>query len=167
MQPRAVIIAGVNGAGKTTLARRLLPKVYPDVEFLNADDIRLESPPFAHPLAAGRELLRRLEVRQRTGASFMIETTLSSPAFIRRMRSWRASGYRLFLHFIQVPSAGFAVRRVAERVARGGHHVPEADIRRRFGRGPLFFEAAKPLVDEWYHWFAETGGLHVAEYERK
>jgi predicted ABC-type ATPase len=56
----AVVIAGANGAGKTTFARELLPALYPEVEFLNVDEVQTERSIFAHPVAAGREVLRRL-----------------------------------------------------------------------------------------------------------
>lgn len=42
------------------------------------------------------------------------------------------------------------VARVAERVRRGGHSVPEAVVRRRFVAGRKNFERIyKRLVDEW------------------
>ncbi|MGV8038601.1 MAG: hypothetical protein AB2L07_00455 [Thermoanaerobaculaceae bacterium] len=37
--------------------------------------------------------------------------------------------------FLHVPSVELAAFRVAERVRSGGHDVPSADIRRRYGRG--------------------------------
>lgn len=58
-QPAAILIAGANGAGKTTFARQFLRVRYPGAKFLNADEIQREGAGFAHPVAAGRELLRR------------------------------------------------------------------------------------------------------------
>jgi len=74
-------------------------------------------------------------------------------------------GYCLTLHYIELPSDDFAVRRVATRVAAGGHAVPEPDVRRRFGRGLVFFERVyKPLADEWYHWYSDDEGLQLVDY---
>jgi predicted ABC-type ATPase len=64
--PEAVIIAGANGAGKTTFARQFLPALHPGVLFLNVDEVQVEETAFAHPVAAGRELLRRLADRERS-----------------------------------------------------------------------------------------------------
>jgi predicted ABC-type ATPase len=164
----AVIIAGANGAGKTTFARGLLPTLYPGVPFLNVDEVQVEDTAFTHPVAAGRELLRRLAEMERSRASFALETTLSSAMYARRIGVWMGCGYRVSLHFIEVPSADFAVHRVAIRIAAGGHAVPEADVRRRFYRGlELFSGLYKPIVDEWYHWHSDDGGLRLGEHEER
>jgi predicted ABC-type ATPase len=164
----AIVIAGANGAGKTTFALELLPTLYPGVEFLNADEVQAESSVLAHPVAAGREMLRRLGQVERRRTSFALETTLSSTMYVRRIRAWRYWGYRVSLHFIELPSEDFAVQRVAMRVAAGGHSVPEADVRRRYHRGlDLFERIYKPLVDEWYHWFGNEEGLRLGQQAKR
>jgi predicted ABC-type ATPase len=164
----AILIAGANGAGKTTFARELLPALYPEIAFLNVDEVQAENRIFAHPVAAGREVLRRLGDAERRRDSFAIETTLSSTMYARRMRSWKIWGYRLILHFIELPSEDYAVRRVEMRVAAGGHSVPEPDIRRRYHRGLALFEQVyKPLVDEWYHWFSDDEGLRLGQHAER
>jgi predicted ABC-type ATPase len=132
--PEAVVIAGANGAGKTTFARELLPALYPAVEVLNVDEVQAEGSPFTHPVAAGREVLRWLAETEQRRESFAIETTLSSMMYARRIRSRNRWGYRVVLHFIELPSEDFAVRRVAMRVAAGGHSVAEPDVRRLYHR---------------------------------
>lgn len=88
--------------------------------------------------------------------------------YVRRIRAWRTWGYRVSLHFIELPSEDFAVRRVARRVAAGGHSVPEADVRRRYHRGLALFEQAyKPVVDEWYRWFSDEEGLRLGQYQER
>lgn len=84
--PDAVLVAGGNGAGKTTFARQFLQVLHPDGIFLNADEIQREDVRFAHPFAAGRELLRRMAVLEEAGATFAIETTLSSTMYAETMR---------------------------------------------------------------------------------
>lgn len=50
----------------------------------------------------------------------------------------------------QLPSPEMAIARVRQRVAAGGHNVPEDVIRRRFDAGLRnFSQVYKPLVDEW------------------
>jgi predicted ABC-type ATPase len=52
--------------------------------------------------------------------------------------------------FLALPSAEAAIQRVMERVAQGGHFVPEGIVRRRFQTGKANFDAVyKPLVNAW------------------
>jgi predicted ABC-type ATPase len=160
--PNAVLIGGANGSGKTTFARQFIPLLHPRVPFLNADEIQREREQFAFPAAAARELLRRLHDAETSVQSFAVETTLSSRSYIPRVRRWRELGFHTTLHFIEVPSAEFAVERVRARVAAGGHDIPEADIRRRFARGKrLFFELYTDWFDASYHWYSDSNGLRL------
>lgn len=159
--PEAVLIAGANGAGKTTFARHFVPLAFPQAEFLNADEIQREGGSMGSPLAAGRELIRRLEEAVSAGRDFAVETTLSSAQYARRIPAWQAQGYTTTLIFLEVPSSDFAVARVAKRVAMGGHNIPEKDIRRRYERGLALFESPyRSLADVWY-WYQWNG----QEYE--
>ena len=161
--PDAVLIGGANGAGKTTLARRLLPAAYPDARFLNADEIQREKG-FSCPSAAGRELIARLRAISEAGMSFVVETTLSSAGYARQFATWRARGYFITVHYLEVASADFAVARVARRVAAGGHDIPEADIRRRHGRGRvLFADLYRSQADAWYHYRVDERGTELVE----
>jgi predicted ABC-type ATPase len=166
--PTAVLIAGPNGAGKTTFARGFLPFLHPDVPFLNADEIQREAPEFRAATAAAKELLRRLSLAERAFASFAVETTLASASYVPKVRRWSGAGYRTVLHFIELPSADFAVARVRARVSAGGHDIPEVDIRRRFIRGKkLFVEVYKGTFDVWYHWLSDDNGLRLLDkFER-
>lgn len=160
---QAVIIGGANDAGKTTFAREALPLAYSDAVFLNADEVQRETRAFASPVAAGRELLRRLDNTAKARQSFVLESTLSSPNHARRIPGWKRAGDSVDLHFIELPSADAAVARVARRVAAGGHDVPEADIRRRFARGrDNFHSLYKPLADESHAWRHDEEGRKLA-----
>jgi predicted ABC-type ATPase len=162
--PAAILIAGPNGAGKTTFAREMIPFLHPGVPFLNADEIQLESLAFRSHSAAAKELLRRLDLAERSTASFAVETTLASSNYLPRVRRWSAAGFRTVLHFIELPSADFAVERVRARVTAGGHDIPEIDIRRRFTRGKkLFLAVYKETFDVWYHWFSDDDGLRLLQ----
>jgi hypothetical protein len=93
--PEATLIAGANGSGKTTFARQVLPLRHPSVRFLNADEIRHEDTRFHSDVAATRELLRRLGVAVLGRQSFAVETTLSSIDYVKKIRGWKTSGYRV------------------------------------------------------------------------
>ncbi len=84
-------------------------------------------------------------------ADFAFETTLASRTFAPWLASLQRSGYEFLLAFVWVPSPELAILRVSMRVAAGGHHVPEATVRRRFRRGiENFHRLYVPLADRWW-----------------
>lgn len=151
--PRCLIIAGPNGAGKTTFAREFLPRDARVVHFVNADLIASGLSPLRPELAAlagGRLFLAELDRLARLRVDFAFETTLSGLVYLRRLKRWKAAGYRIEITYLHLPSPRLALRRIAARVRQGGHNVPRADVLRRFARGWLNFqEFYRPLADAW------------------
>lgn len=151
-QPRCIVIAGPNGAGKTTFAREFLPRDAKITHFVNADLIAGGLSPL-HPelaaLAAGRLFLTELDRLAKARLNFAFETTLSGLAHLIRLKRWKAAGYRIEILFLRLSSANLALRRVATRVRQGGHHVPRADLLRRFIRGWQKFPTYRALADAW------------------
>ncbi|MFM9912763.1 MAG: AAA family ATPase [Methylophilaceae bacterium] len=149
---RIVIIAGPNGAGKTTFAREFLPNEADCPNFINADLIAAGLSPFEPIRAAfkaGRLMLKEIKNNVEQGESFAFETTLSGSAYAQMIPSWQQMGYVVKLIFLSLPDAEMALARVAARVAQGGHHVPEAVVRRRFATGIKNLERYKLLVNSW------------------
>jgi predicted ABC-type ATPase len=150
---KILIIAGPNGAGKTTFAQEFLPGEAECPIFVNADLIAAGLSPFTPELAAvraGRIMLEQIHEHVRKGKGFAFETTLSGRIYMRLIPRWQAEGYIVKLFFLQLPSPEMAIARVRQRVAAGGHNVPEGVIRRRFDAGLRnFSQVYEPLVDEW------------------
>lgn len=150
---RILIIAGPNGAGKTTFATEFLTNEANCPTFVNADLIAAGLNPFQpvrSALQAGRLMLDMIDTYVDRGESFAFETTLSGRGYARMIPGWRERGYRVQLYFLRLPSAEMALARVRNRVAEGGHDVPEEVVRRRFEAGwRNFREVYKDLVDEW------------------
>ncbi len=133
--PRAILIAGPNGAGKTTFAREFLPAEGNCPTFINADLIAQGLSPFrpeTMAVEASRLMLERVRQMAAERQDFAVETTLAGRAYLRMIREWQGSGYQVELMFLQLPSADLAVERARQRVAQGGHNIPEPVIRRRF-----------------------------------
>lgn len=106
--------------------------------------------PDAAALTAGKVMRERLRALASMRRDFAFETTLSGRSHARWLRELQASGYRTHLIFLSLPSADLAVARVADRVRRGGHHVPNAVVRRRFVAGLRnLFSVYMPAVDAW------------------
>lgn len=152
-QPRVIILAGPNGAGKTTFAQEYLPNEADCPIFINADLIAAGLAPFspeAAAIKAGKLMLEEMAIKFQARNSFAIETTLSGKAHAKHIKNWRNAGYLVKLIFLKLDSADYAVKRVAQRVAHGGHQIPENTIRRRFEKGLWNLEHVyKPIVDSW------------------
>jgi len=153
IRPSVVILAGPNGAGKSTVAPALLRGALAVNEFVNADVIASGLSAFdpdSAAIAAGRVMLARIRELASQRVNFAFETTLASRSFAPWLRQLVTSGYSAHLVFLWLPSADFAVDRVAERVRTGGHNVPPETVRRRYAAGLRnFFQLYQPLVSGW------------------
>ena len=55
------------------------------------------------------------------------------------------------MFFLWVPKVALSLARIKQRVASGGHDVPEEDVRRRFERSVQhFFGAYAQHIDDWF-----------------
>ena len=151
--PDMYIIAGCNGAGKTTAAYTLLPDVFNTIEFINADEIARGLSPFnpsGVALQAGRIMLERLGQLIERSQSFAFETTLSGLAYISFVKKAKEKGYGITFLFLYLNNVNLAIERVAIRVSKGGHHIPEDVIERRYYKGLKNFSRFASKVDDWY-----------------
>jgi predicted ABC-type ATPase len=150
-----IIIAGPNGAGKTSFAREYLSDEV-RFTFVNADEIART--PSLHggvnalsDVGAGRIMLNRVDSLVDAGADIVIETTLASLTYARKIPLWRALGYHVSLIYLRLNSVEDSIARVQRRLDAGGHGIPEETIRRRFNKSVRYLETIyKPLVDAWY-----------------
>jgi predicted ABC-type ATPase len=153
-QPEIHVIAGPNGAGKTTFALTYLPRYAGCLQFVNADLIAAGLSPFAPETAAvtaGRLMLGQIHRLAAQRADFALETTLAGGGHQAMLRNYRQQGYVVSLYFLWLPTVQLALERVAERVRKGGHNVPEEDVRRRYRRGVRnLFQDYRPLLDTWF-----------------
>lgn len=150
----AIIIGGPNGAGKSTLAYAYLDQY--DVAYLSADAIAKRlSPerPSEAKVEAGRVFFRQLNALERRD-DFMIESTLAGRGIGRILTRLTKAGYRTRLAFVFLDTPELCIRRVQQRVQRGGHDVPEEDIVRRFYRSKQnFWTVYRYAVDRWYLYY--------------
>ena len=148
-----LIIAGPNGAGKTTFALTYLRVEAQGLPFVNADLIAAGLAPFGSRHAdvlAGRLMLAEIDRLIAEGRSFAFETTLAGRGYLHRIDRWRRMGYRVTLLFLSLPSSELAIERVRQRVAQGGHSIPDDVVRRRFDAGlKNLRDVYSARVDDW------------------
>jgi len=135
--PQVLVIGGPNGAGKTTSSRRVFGELLEVSEFVNADVIAAGLSAFdpdSVALTAGRIMLERLRQLAADRANFAFETTLATRSFAPCLSKLRSNGYEVTVVYVWLNSPDLAIRRVATRVLKGGHHVPDETVRRRYHR---------------------------------
>jgi predicted ABC-type ATPase len=150
-KPLFVIVAGPNGSGKSTAYEQSFPElgertvwiVNPDrltkrlvdVEGLAAQDANL---------AAIQRIEKWLAASLTVHKSVGVETVLSTAKYRRLVSQAKGLGYEVCLLYVLLDHPDRNVERVAMRISKGGHAVPEDKIRSRYWRSleqmPWFLE---------------------------
>ena len=147
------VFSGSNGSGKSTLATKVLSSINPSPEFVNADLIAAQLNPGnvdAVAISASRIMLDRLKDLAEQQVDFAFETTLAARSFARFLTRCKKKGYTVNLVYVWLANPELAVSRVAQRVAVGGHDIPQDTIRRRYQRGlNNLFKLYLPLADRF------------------
>ena len=171
MSKQLYIIAGCNGAGKTTASFTILPEVLDCKEFINADEIAKGLSPFQPEnvaMQAGRIMLARMDELLQKGETFAFETTLATKSYKQKIEWAQANGYEVTLLFFWLDSPNMAKKRVAQRVAEGGHSIPSETIERRYHNGIVnLFAIYIDMVDICYIFDNSEGRKElIAQKER-
>lgn len=144
------MIAGPNGSGKTTLTDQLRRDGVDFGRYINPDEIaKTLSGEYSVRVRKAQMLadqdrercLRRLE-------NFSFETVMSHPSKVDVLRRAKERGFHVIVYFVATESPDLNVARVAQRVALGGHDVPEDRIRERYGRALALLPEALSFADE-------------------
>jgi len=148
--PSFTVVAGPNGSGKTTLTR-YGREAFQQLAILDPDALaRGMSKTGEHEASAidaGRQVLLLAEEFMTRHESFLVETTLSGNTYTRMMRAARENGFYVVFVFVGTESLEINFQRVRDRVAKGGHDVPEEDQRRRYERSFRNMRQAFAIAD--------------------
>jgi predicted ABC-type ATPase len=93
----------------------------------------------------GRRLLERAIVER---LDFAFETTLGGRTITALLQKAAAARIEVRVWFVGLSSPELHIARVRARVARGGHDIPEAAIRERYGRSRINLIALLPDLTE-------------------
>jgi len=147
------VLAGTNGAGKSSIAGATFRAS--GAEYFNPDEaaaaIRAASPGMTQAEANSQawfEGKRLLEKAIAERLDFAFETTLGGNTITNLLEHALEAGIEVRILYTGLSSPELHIARVRARVAKGGHDIPEADIRRRYDRGLLNLIRLLPRLTE-------------------
>jgi predicted ABC-type ATPase len=143
--PRAghiYVLAGVNGAGKSSIGGAAFRGFGAD--YYNPDEaaraLRSANPALAQSDAnseAWHQGRRLLEQAIAGRLDFAFETTLGGNTIVRLLAAAATQGTGIYIWYVGLATPELHIARVRARARRGGHDIPEPDIRRRYERSRL------------------------------
>lgn len=139
------IVAGVNGAGKSSLIgvlRKEITSLGEIVESIEMIDDCLE-----------KEIC------------FTQETTLSGHRILATIKKAIEKGYYIRLYYVGLNTVEESLARIENRVKKGGHNIPDTDVKRRFNKRFEDLIAVLQYCDEATFYDNENGFVAVAEYK--
>jgi predicted ABC-type ATPase len=150
---RIYVLAGTNGAGKSSIGGEALRAA--GVDFFNPDEaarrIQAARPDLTQAevnSAAWHHGRRLLEKAIADRLDFAFETTLGGETMSRLLENAAAAGLEVRVWYIALESPELHIDRVRRRVAKGGHDIPAADIRRRYDQSRLNLIRLLPKLTE-------------------
>lgn len=151
--PRLFVLAGTNGAGKSSIGGATIRAH--GGQYFNPDEaaarIREAQPHLSATQAnsaAWHEGKRLLQHAIAHGMDYNFETTLGGKSFSNLLKAAAAQGFEVRIWYVGLASPEHHLARVKARVKKGGHDIPEADIRRRFDQSRLQLIELLPHVAE-------------------
>ena len=152
-----MFLAGANGAGKTTVASNYVASRFPYWPQANADQLLLalqqRGPVSQVPtdaLSAAKLVDQAVLCLSLLGEPLIVETVFSSTKYQGVVPHARRANLIFRLVYIATEHPDINVARVRQRVADGGHDVPEDRTRARWRRSldnlPWFVQRADRLV---------------------
>lgn len=156
------IIGGVNGVGKSSLSGVLSAENYDLGIIIDADKIASEHN--NDRIKGGKIAVSLINDCLSKKINFTQETTLSGVKTLKTIREARELDYFIRLYYIGVSSSDESIRRIKNRVEKGGHDIPSDDVKRRYNKRFEDLSKILPYCNEVRFFDNENGFCEIAEY---
>ncbi len=157
------IIGGVNGAGKSSLTGSL--KYQRDDLGCIVDVDKITASQYGgDEYEGGKAAIAKIEQCIQDGVNFTQESTLAGSYARKVAKAAKDAGYFLRLFYVGIDSLEEALKRIQNRVEKGGHDIPAADVARRYERRVRALAQILPYCDAAVFFDNHNGFVEVAEY---
>lgn len=155
------IIAGVNGTGRTSFTGTL--KMHRK-DLGTVIDIDRMAAAYGSHIEAGRKAVKTIDDCISREICFTQETTLSGIRTEHTIQKAFSAGYYIRLYYIGLDTAEESIKRIANRVSKGGHDIPSSDVERRYKTRFDSLARIMPYCDEVTLIDNENGFTEVAVF---
>lgn len=157
------IIGGVNGVGKSSLTGVLAAESNDLGVIIDTDKITAALG--GNKINGGKEAIERINSSLKMGINFTQETTLSGSRTLKTIKRARELDYFIRLYYVGVNSADESMKRIRNRVEKGGHDISEQDVKRRYNKRFEDLVNILPYCNEVKFYDNENGFVEKAEYK--
>lgn len=147
--PLAVFLVGANGSGKSTLRNYLnLTDIQTNIDPDVLNRIYKNRYPDTFFIESAKQALTMYKQGIASGVNICIESTLAGHGTIERIIRAKKHGYFIVAYFVGLNDVELNLERIKQRVAAGGHNIPEKNVRKRFTESINNIIKVKDYFDE-------------------
>lgn len=157
------IIGGVNGVGKSSLTGVLTAQRDDLGVIIDTDKITTELN--GDRIKGGKTAVERINNCLNMGINFTQETTLAGVKTVKTIKKAMERDYYIRLYYVGVNTAEESIKRIKNRVEKGGHNIANEDVQRRYNKRFDDLLAVLPYCNEVHFFDNENGFIEKAEYK--
>lgn len=157
------IIAGVNGVGKSSILGVLRSERTNIGKIIDMSSHYSKSN--GNLIEGDKKSMELIDDCLEKEICFTQETTLSGHRVFNTVKKAIEKGYYIRLYYVGLNTVEESIVRIENRVKKGGHNIPDADVIRRFQKRFEDLTTILPYCDEATFYDNENGFLAVAEYK--
>lgn len=156
------IIGGVNGTGKSSLTGVLRTEIDNLGKIIDVDKLNIV---YGDIVSGGKAAIKLIDDCLEMGICFTQETTLSGHKTVATAKKALENGYYVRMYYVGLNTLDESLSRIKNRVAKGGHDIPEENVKRRFESRFSDVAAVLPYCNEATFYDNENGFRTVAKYK--